>query len=132
MARPRLAGRFDGILTRGIRFAGSFPVGPWRSWKRASMASRRSGVRIPPAPPILSLIIFVGFVSAEAELCFALRRNPSSLILFCLLFPRKKSKSDAGLDGIDPGIVIGNGGIRDVHEADLWAEIVAAVKHVDA
>ena len=29
-------------------------VGPWRSWERASMASRRSGVRIPPAPPKLA------------------------------------------------------------------------------
>src|SRR5208337_4900952 len=27
------------------------PVGPWRSWERASMASRRSWVRIPSAPP---------------------------------------------------------------------------------
>src|SRR6267154_6542705 len=27
-------------------------VGPWRSWERASMASRRSWVRIPSAPPI--------------------------------------------------------------------------------
>src|SRR6266436_5169297 len=26
-------------------------VGPWRSWERASMASRRSWVRIPSAPP---------------------------------------------------------------------------------
>src|SRR4029077_17626226 len=26
------------------------PVGPWRSWERASMASRRSWVRIPSAP----------------------------------------------------------------------------------
>src|SRR5256885_7046835 len=26
-------------------------VGPWRSWERASMASRRSRVRIPSAPP---------------------------------------------------------------------------------
>ena len=29
-------------------------VGPWRSWERASMASRRSWVRIPSAPPIES------------------------------------------------------------------------------
>jgi hypothetical protein len=29
------------------------PVGPWRSWERASMASRRSWVRIPSAPPTL-------------------------------------------------------------------------------
>ena len=28
-------------------------VGPWRSWERASMASRRSWVRIPSAPPKL-------------------------------------------------------------------------------
>ena len=34
-------------------FAFPHPVGPWRSWERASMASRRSGVRIPPAPPIV-------------------------------------------------------------------------------
>src|SRR5436309_12785159 len=27
-------------------------VGPWRSWERVSMASRRSWVRIPSAPPI--------------------------------------------------------------------------------
>ena len=26
-------------------------VGPWRSWERASMASRRSWVRTPSAPP---------------------------------------------------------------------------------
>ena len=26
-------------------------LGPWRSWERASMALRRSGVRIPSAPP---------------------------------------------------------------------------------
>src|SRR5208283_6229554 len=31
------------------------PVGPWRSWERASMASRRSWVRIPSAPPIQSV-----------------------------------------------------------------------------
>ncbi len=38
-------------------------VGPWRSWERASMASRRSWVRIPSAPPkksahILSISLF--------------------------------------------------------------------------
>src|SRR5579884_3660189 len=32
-----------------VNFSGS--VGPWRSWERASMASRRSWVRIPSAPP---------------------------------------------------------------------------------
>ena len=32
------------------------PVGPWRSWERASMASRRSWVRIPSAPPTLFLL----------------------------------------------------------------------------
>src|SRR5262249_43263568 len=31
------------------------PVGPWRSWERASMASRRSWVRIPSAPPTNAL-----------------------------------------------------------------------------
>src|SRR5437867_11612238 len=29
-------------------------VGPWRSWERASMASRRSWVRTPSAPPFES------------------------------------------------------------------------------
>jgi hypothetical protein len=38
-----------GCYKSGSRFR--FPVGPWRSWERASMASRRSRVRIPSAPP---------------------------------------------------------------------------------
>src|SRR5712692_2933902 len=33
-------------------------VGPWRSWERASMASRRSWVRIPSAPPALHSMSF--------------------------------------------------------------------------
>src|SRR5580704_9913528 len=36
-----------------ITFESCVPVGPWRSWERASMASRRSWVRIPSAPPKL-------------------------------------------------------------------------------
>jgi hypothetical protein len=44
---------FDRMLRGCYSFlAFPHPVGPWRSWERASMASRRSGVRIPPAPPI--------------------------------------------------------------------------------
>src|SRR6266849_8866138 len=34
-----------------INWQKSVTVGPWRSWERASMASRRSWVRIPSAPP---------------------------------------------------------------------------------
>src|SRR6266852_6673318 len=39
-----------------LYYLGSYscPVGPWRSWERASMASRRSWVRIPSAPPLLA------------------------------------------------------------------------------
>src|SRR5438477_10799671 len=33
------------------KVVGFASVGPWRSWERASMASRRSWVRIPSAPP---------------------------------------------------------------------------------
>jgi hypothetical protein len=47
---------FDRMLRGCYSFlAFPHPVGPWRSWERASMASRRSGVRIPPAPPIENL-----------------------------------------------------------------------------
>src|SRR5260370_26588115 len=38
-------------LGRDVRIGVVPPVGPWRSWERASMASRRSWVRIPSAPP---------------------------------------------------------------------------------
>src|SRR6266446_3109742 len=41
-----------------LYYLGSYscPVGPWRSWERAAMASRRSWVRIPSAPPTLFLL----------------------------------------------------------------------------
>src|SRR2546428_7691520 len=39
------------ILGRDVRIGVVPSVGPWRSWERASMASRRSWVRIPSAPP---------------------------------------------------------------------------------
>jgi hypothetical protein len=42
------------------------PVGPWRSWKRASMASRRSGVQIPSAPPNLLMAFYVYILQSEA------------------------------------------------------------------
>jgi hypothetical protein len=51
---PRLEDPTRPCLTAyecGVKFAELLPVGPWRSWQRASMASRRSGVRIPPGPP---------------------------------------------------------------------------------
>src|SRR5207245_10189716 len=38
------------------KVVGFASVGPWRSWERASMASRRSWVRIPSAPPTYSLL----------------------------------------------------------------------------
>jgi hypothetical protein len=53
------------------------PVGPWRSWERASMASRRSWVRTPSAPPIFTNIFAPAFC-----LCICsgrlLRRAPFS------------------------------------------------------
>jgi len=49
------------------------PVGPWRSWQRASMAWRRSWVRIPPAPPILHL-----FASTNRCRLFCLRLRACS------------------------------------------------------
>jgi hypothetical protein len=59
--RIRLVKRAGGCMASeggGIPFGWKGPVvnfrssvGPWRSWERASMASRRSWVRIPSAPP---------------------------------------------------------------------------------
>ena len=39
-------------------------MGPWRSWERASMASRRSWVRIPSAPPF-SYRCPITYISSE-------------------------------------------------------------------
>ena len=57
---PYAPRKFCGILTRGtawsIRFVIYFPPGKygisglWRSWERASIALKRSRVRIPPGP----------------------------------------------------------------------------------
>src|ERR1700687_4655301 len=60
----------------------SCTVGPWRSWERASMASRRSWVRIPSAPP--KIPVKVKFLECPASF--------GSLIVFGLeglfLLPR--------------------------------------------
>jgi hypothetical protein len=45
-AQPSLKARSPGDIIPQV-----VPVGLWRSWERASMASRRSWVRIPSAPP---------------------------------------------------------------------------------
>ena len=45
---PRAHGRSG---RAGVNIVWFDSVGPWRSWERASMASRRSWVRIPSAPP---------------------------------------------------------------------------------
>jgi hypothetical protein len=43
-------------------------VGPWRSWERASMASRRSWVRIPSAPPTYLFLLKFPFKSITKTL----------------------------------------------------------------
>src|ERR1700681_2433452 len=57
------------------------PVGPWRSWERASMASRRSWVRIPSAPP--NVAAGKGACPTTCQ-CTCVRRtqNPIDIILF--------------------------------------------------
>src|SRR2546427_3312522 len=63
------------------------PVGPWRSWERASMASRRSWVRIPSAPPILTSAPILVKRSEEhtSEL-----QSQSNLVCRLLLEKKKK------------------------------------------
>src|SRR5437667_6363021 len=46
------------------KVVGFASVGPWRSWERASMASRRSWVRIPSAPPRLTCSLLASYSNA--------------------------------------------------------------------
>src|SRR5271157_3535734 len=55
---PRVPTRRPGLPPICGKLCEVPPVGPWRSWERASMASRRSWVRIPSAPPkVLGLAV---------------------------------------------------------------------------
>ncbi len=54
------------------------PVGPWRSWQRASMAWRRSWVRIPPAPPILNFACVASTSQLPTSVLFCLRLRACS------------------------------------------------------
>jgi hypothetical protein len=47
---------FDACSARWYKNQYFISVGPWRSWERASMASRRPWVRIPSAPPNSALM----------------------------------------------------------------------------
>src|SRR6516225_3606111 len=53
LGRPPPEGKTQDSLSPAVINLGTPSVGPWRSWERASMASRRSWVRIPSAPPTL-------------------------------------------------------------------------------
>src|SRR5262249_30605366 len=57
------------------------PVGPWRSWERASMASRRSWVRIPSAPPSSS---FAFYSASSAKQPYSARKSLIPQRLFLL------------------------------------------------